>query len=118
MEEINDLFGKCPIFTAQKIIGGKWTMLIIQYLSEGTLRFGQLQRKLPMMTQSTLTKQLRNLEEFGLVERIVYPQVPPKVEYSLSEIGKKFMPVLSELSVWGEEYKKYMSRNLDIKESM
>jgi len=118
MEEINDLFGKCPIFTAQKIIGGKWTMLIIQYLSEGTLRFGELQRKLPMMTQATLTKQLRNLEEFGLVERIVYPQVPPKVEYSLSEIGRKFMPVLSELNVWGEEYKNYMSRNEDMKKSI
>lgn len=118
MEEINDLFGKCPIFTAQKIIGGKWTMLIIQYLSEETLRFGELQRKLPMMTQSTLTKQLRSLEESGLVERIVYPQVPPKVEYSLSEIGRRFIPVLSELNLWGEEYKKYMSRNVDMKNSI
>lgn len=106
MEEDNDLFGKCPVFTAQKIIAGKWTMLIIQYLSEGTLRFGELQRKLPMMTQTTLTKQLRTLEEHGLIERIVYPQVPPKVEYSLTEIGKKFIPVLDALALWGEEYKK------------
>lgn len=112
MEEINDLFGKCPVFTAQKIIGGKWTMLIIQYLSEETLRFGELQRKLPMMTQATLTKQLRNLEEFGLVERVIYPQVPPKVEYSLSDIGKRFLPVLNELALWGEEYKSYMNDNL------
>lgn len=118
MEDKNDLFGRCPVFTAQKIIAGKWTMLIIKYLSEGTLRFGELQRKLPMMTQATLTKQLRSLEEFGLVARIVYPQVPPKVEYSLSEIGKKFMPVLSELNVWGEEYKKYMKISLDMKESI
>lgn len=112
MEDINDLFGKCPVFTAQKIIGGKWTMLIIQYLSEETLRFGELQRKLPMMTQATLTKQLRNLEEFGLVERVIYPQVPPKVEYSLSNIGKRFLPVLNELALWGEEYKSYMKDNL------
>ena len=112
MEDINDLFGKCPVFTAQKIIGGKWTMLIIQYLSEETLRFGELQRKLPMMTQATLTKQLRNLEEFGLVERVIYPQVPPKVEYSLSDIGKRFLPVLNELALWGEEYKSYMNDNL------
>lgn len=114
MEEMDNLFGECPVFTAQKIIGGKWTMLIIKYLSEETLRFGELQRKLPDMTQATLTKQLRSLEGFGLVERVVYPQVPPKVEYSLSEIGRKFMPVLSELNIWGEKYKNYMSNKENI----
>lgn len=92
----------------KKVIGGKWTLIILYYLSMETLRFGQLQHKIPMLTQATLTKQLRNLENYGLIVRKVYPEVPPKVEYSLSDIGRKFMPVLDSLTVWGEEYKNYL----------
>ena len=108
MEEKYDLFGKCPFVTAQKIIAGKWAVIILHNLSEGTLRFGELQRLLPDLTQSTLTKQLRSLEEYGLVNRYVFPQVPPKVEYSLTDIGKEFKSVLDSISVWGEKYIEHM----------
>jgi DNA-binding HxlR family transcriptional regulator len=108
MERADDLFGICPVTTVQKMIGGKWSILILYHLSHGTMRFGELNRLLPMLTQATLTKQLRSLEEYRLVVRTVYAQVPPKVEYSLSNIGEKFLPVLDAISEWGEEYKKYI----------
>ncbi|MFA0814833.1 MAG: winged helix-turn-helix transcriptional regulator [Anaerofustis sp.] len=99
-----DLFGKCPYATAQKVFSGKWSILLIQFLSERTYRYGELQRKLPEVTQTTLTKQLRKLEEFGLIHREVYQEVPPKVEYSLTELGRDFSPVLEEFKLWGEKY--------------
>lgn len=104
-----DLFGVCPVCTAQKIISGKWSILVLYYLSCRTMRFSELHRKMPSLTQATLTKQLRSLEEYGLVERTVYPQVPPRVEYSLTAIGRRFIPVLESIYQWGEEYKKYLS---------
>lgn len=102
-----ELFGKCPYATAQKILSGKWTLIILYFLSEKTFRFNELQHRLPDITQTTLTKQLRNLEEYGLVVRTVYPQIPPKVEYSLSEIGIEFISVLDVLKVWGDKYIEY-----------
>lgn len=108
MEKEVDLFGKCPFVTTQNIFSGKWALLIIHYLSGETLRFGELQRKMPGVTQATLTKQLRILENFGLINRHVYPEVPPKVEYSLSEIGEKFLPVLKQFEVFGNQYIEYM----------
>jgi DNA-binding HxlR family transcriptional regulator len=108
MEEKYDLFGKCPFVTAQKIIAGKWAVVILHNLSNGTLRFGELQRLLPDLTQATLTKQLRSLEDNGMVRRHVYPQVPPKVEYSLTDIGEDFKSVLDSISVWGEKYIEHM----------
>ncbi|HEX3022895.1 MAG TPA: helix-turn-helix domain-containing protein [Lachnospiraceae bacterium] len=110
MENEKDLFGICPYITAQKLLSGKWTLLILHHLLEGTKRFNEIQRLLPDLTQATLTKQLRYLEEHGLVIRMVYPQVPPKVEYSLSEIGMKFHSVLDELKVWGEDYIEYLKQ--------
>lgn len=104
MEAETDLFGKCPYTTAQKVLSGKWSILILYHLGIKTMRFGELQRQLPELTQSTLTKQLRALEDFGLIERKIYPQVPPKVEYSLSDVGIKFKKVLAELAIWGSEY--------------
>lgn len=104
MESEKELFGICPYTTAQKVLSGKWSILILYHLGKKTMRFGELQRQLPDLTQSTLTKQLRALEEFGLIERRIYPQVPPKVEYSLSAIGIKFKRVLAELAIWGNEY--------------
>jgi DNA-binding HxlR family transcriptional regulator len=103
-----DLFGKCPYVTAQKLLTGKWTLLIMHHLSTQTLRFNELQRMLPDLTQATLTKQLRMLESDGLVVRKVYNQIPPKVEYSLSELGVHFGPVLEALQVWGIEYIDYI----------
>lgn len=99
-----ELFGKCPFATSQKILSGKWALTLLYFLSEKTLRFNEIQRMIPEITQATLTKQLRALEEYGMVIRTVYPQVPPKVEYSLSEMGKEFTLVLNSLKVWGDKY--------------
>lgn len=108
MEKETELFGKCPYVTTQKIFSGKWALLIIHYLSEKTLRFGELQRKMPGVTQASLTKQLRILEDFGMLHRHVYPEVPPKVEYSLSDIGREFIPVLEQFEVFGVQYIRYL----------
>ena len=99
-----ELFGKCPFATSQKILSGKWALTLLHFLSEGTLRFNEIQRRLPEITQSTLTKQLRALEEYGMVIRTVYPQIPPKVEYSLSPMGQDFTVVLESLKAWGDKY--------------
>ena len=89
----------------QSVIGGKWRPLIIWELRDGTLRFSQLQDRVePEITQRMLTKELRQLEEDGLVNRKVYPQVPPKVEYSLTEKGRSVIPILVLLCRWGEEH--------------
>ncbi len=110
MEKPADLFGKCPYVTAQKVFSGKWAILVINSLSEGTLRFGELQRKMPEITQATLTKQLRILEKFEIIERHVYPEVPPKVEYSLSRIGKEILPVLAQFELFGQKYIDYLNQ--------
>lgn len=94
----------CPVASVQKIIHGKWTMVIVFFLSQGTLRFGELSRKMPHVTQANLTKELRMLEEYGLIHREVYKEVPPKVEYSLTDLGLKFIPVLEALERWAIEY--------------
>ena len=99
-----DLFGVCPFVTAQRLIQGKWAILILHHLSAGTTRFNELQRKMPKMTHATLSSQLKQLEAEGLIIRTEYPQIPPKVEYSLSEIGEKFAPVLESIRPWGMEY--------------
>ncbi len=98
------LFGKCPVTTAQKVIGGKWALIIFYHLNSGTKRFGELQRLIPGITQAMLTKQLRTLEDYGLINRVVYTEVPPKVEYSLTPLGEDFMPVLDALEIWGNKY--------------
>ena len=103
-----DLFGVCPFATAQRLIQGKWAILILHHLSEGTLRFNELRRKLPKMTHATLSAQLKQLEAEGLVIRTEHPQIPPRVEYSLSEIGRAFGPVLESIRVWGCEYLQYL----------
>ena len=100
-----DLFGVCPFATAQRLIQGKWAILILHHLSEGTLRFNELQRKLPKMTHATLSAQLKQLEAEGLVIRTEYPQIPPRVEYSLTELGRSLKPILDAMWNWGEEFK-------------
>lgn len=99
-----ELFGKCPYVTAQKLVSGKWAILILYHLDGQTKRFNQLQRDLGEITQSTLTKQLRYLEEEGLVVRKVYPEVPPRVEYSLTPVGREFHMVLEQIEIWGKKY--------------
>lgn len=94
----------CPLARISKAIQGKWTMIIIYILSEGTLRFSEIRRKLPNVTEANLTKDLRLLESYGIIHREVYPVVPPKVEYSLTEMGKDFLPILDSINEWAKKY--------------
>nr|WP_206154881.1 helix-turn-helix domain-containing protein [Clostridium muellerianum] len=101
----------CSMELTLDIIGGKWKPLIIWHLGEKTLRFSDLKRTLPNITQKMLTQQLRALEEDQLVNRFVYAEVPPKVEYSLTERGKTLLPVLSILCKWANEYANSLGAN-------
>lgn len=98
--------GDCPTETALDLIGGKWKGMILYYLCTEKKRFSELMRLIPGITQRMLTKQLRDLEANGIVHRKVYPQVPPKVEYSLTSLGKTLDPVIRELEKWGNGYLK------------
>ena len=91
---MEDRFGKCPYATAQTLISGKWAVLILLYLEKGPIRFNELLRKMPKMTHATLSVQLKSLEEYGLIKRVQYEAIPPHVEYSLTDIGKKFTLLL------------------------
>ena len=91
-------------------MGGKWKVLILFYLMKGTVRFGEFQRLIPKITQRMLTLQLRELEEDGVVHREVYRQVPPKVEYSLTEFGRSLEPILILMRDWGVTYKERLAR--------
>lgn len=100
----DDNIENCPVANVQKIVRGKWTMVIVFFLSQGTLRFGELSRKMPQVTQANLTKELRMLENYKIIHREVYKEVPPRVEYSLTKLGVKFLPVLEALEKWAVEY--------------
>ena len=95
-----------PIEITLNLIGGKWKVLILWLLKDRILRFSELKRKIPKITQKMITNQLRELESDGLVHRKVYAQVPPKVEYSLTDLGKSFLPILKEMHKWGESFAK------------
>jgi DNA-binding HxlR family transcriptional regulator len=103
-EKKNNKNYRCPVEATLDVIGGKWKPLILWQLREVTLRFSGLQQNMPGISPKMLTKQLRELEEDGLVLRVVYPEVPPKVEYSLTSFGKTVIPVLDSLCHWGSEY--------------
>jgi DNA-binding HxlR family transcriptional regulator len=92
----------CPVEATLSLIGGKWKGVVLWHLLQGTLRFNEIRRRLPEVTQRMLTSQLRELEADGFVIRTVYPEVPPKVEYSLSDRGRSLKPVLLALKAWGE----------------
>ncbi len=94
----------CPVEAALSLISGKWKGVVLWHLLQGTLRFNEIRRRLPDVTQRMLTNQLRELEADGFIVRTVYPQVPPKVEYSLSERGRSLEPVLMALKDWGETH--------------
>lgn len=91
----------CPLTSAMEIIGGKWKIVILGHLFTGVKRFGELKQLMPGVTQKMLTQQLRELETDGLLHREIYKEIPPKVEYSLTESGKSLEPILKELCIWG-----------------
>ena len=95
----------CPVETTLKIIGDKWKVLILRDLFAGTKRFSELRRSLKGVTQKMLTQQLRELENDGIIHREVYPVVPPKVEYSLTDLGKTLKPVIDSMYDWGNYLK-------------
>lgn len=101
--------GFCPLNKTVEIIDGKWTVLILWHLRDRPLRFSQLHKKIPDATQKMLTQQLRHLERHQLIQRKVYPEVPPKVEYSLTEYGESLKPILLSLNEWGWSYYKSIS---------
>lgn len=94
----------CPVEAAIDIIGGKWKPWIIWCLRDCVLRFSELQKELPGVSPKVLTKQLRELEGDGIISRKIYPEIPPKVEYSLTPLGRTVIPVVEALCVWGSEY--------------
>lgn len=95
----------CPVETTLMLIGDKWKVLILRDLMPGKKRFGELKRSIGSVSQKVLTAQLRDMEEKGLVNRHVYAEVPPRVEYSLTDLGKSLQPILDAMRSWGEEYK-------------
>lgn len=95
----------CPVETTLMLIGDKWKVLILRDLLPGKKRFGELKKSLGTVSQKVLTAQLRAMEENGLLMRTVYPEVPPRVEYALTELGKSLKPILDAMQSWGEEYK-------------
>ncbi|SDF14137.1 winged helix-turn-helix transcriptional regulator [Sporolituus thermophilus] len=97
---------KNAVKTTLKTIGGKWKPVILCFLKEGVMRFSELKREIPEITEKMLTQQLRELEQDGIISRKVYPQVPPKVEYSLTEYGQTIQEVLDVMYKWGRQHQK------------
>jgi DNA-binding HxlR family transcriptional regulator len=106
MSKSQNTTADCPMAVALNIISGKWKLAILWNLTRGTVRFNELQRRLPKITQKTLAQQLRELERDNIIRRQLYPEVPPKVEYSLSALGETLVPILNVLCQWGKDYQK------------
>lgn len=96
---------ECPVATTVQLVGSKWKLLILRNLLARLWRFNELRKDLEGISQKVLTDSLRSLEEDGIVQRKVYPQVPPRVEYSLTELGRSLKPILDAMWNWGEEFK-------------
>ena len=99
---------KCPVETTLALIGEKWKILIIRDLRNGTKRFGELKKVCSGISQKVLTTNLRSMEDAGLVTRKVFPQVPPRVEYTLTDVGYSLAPVLNAMASWGTDYKTFL----------
>ena len=96
---------ECPVATSVALIGSKWKLLIIRNLLQRPWRFNELRKDLDGISQKVLTDSLRSIEEDGLITRTVYPEVPPRVEYALSDLGKSLKPILDSMVAWGNSYK-------------
>lgn len=94
----------CSVEVTLSVIGGKWKLLVLSHLNRGVSRFGQLRRAIPGITQTMLTQQLRELEEDGIVSRTIFPEIPPRVEYEVTEFGKTLESVLISMDAWGSAY--------------
>lgn len=103
---MENIYGKCPFITTQRVLQGKWAIVVLYQLSTGTKRFNELEKLMPKVTRTVLTRQLRQLEEDKLIDRKVYAEVPPRVEYRLSPLGDKFKRVLDEIEIFGLNYMK------------
>ena len=101
----------CPVETTLTLIGDKWKVLILRDLMSGTKRFGELKKSIGTVSQKVLTAQLRDMEANGPVHRDVYAEVPPRVEYSLTELGQSLKPILDAMWNWGEDYKNSVTGN-------
>lgn len=95
----------CPVEVAVAVLGGTWKLSIVkELLDHGTVRTAELHRSIPLVSERTLTRQLRELEQDGIINRTVYPQVPPRVEYSLTDLGETLAPVVDTMNAWGETF--------------
>ncbi len=107
---MNELLPACPVETTLILIGDKWKVLILRDLMDGTKRFGELKKSIGNVSQKVLTAQLRDMEEKKLLTRKVYAEVPPKVEYTLTETGYSLAPILDAMTDWGNKYKEKNSQ--------
>ncbi|RVU24052.1 transcriptional regulator [Sandaracinomonas limnophila] len=92
----------CPVTRAMSIIGGKWKPIILNCIGEKSLRFGKLRQYIPAISNKVLSNELKELEQFGLIERIEYKELPPRVEYHLTQAGRSLLPILHEIARWGK----------------
>ncbi|MGI6025818.1 MAG: winged helix-turn-helix transcriptional regulator [Candidatus Scatomorpha sp.] len=100
-----DELPECPVATTVQLVGSKWKLLILRDLFQRPWRFNELRRDLAGISQKVLTDSLRSMESDGLITRTVYPEVPPRVEYALSELGQSIKPIISAMEAWGRDYK-------------
>lgn len=101
----------CPVATTVQLIGSKWKLLIMRNLLQRSWRFNELRKDLEGISQKVLTDSLRSMEEDGIITRTVYPEVPPRVEYALSDLGESMRPIMSAMEEWGKTYKEYYMDN-------
>lgn len=107
-----ELLPDCPVATTVQLIGNKWKLLIIRNLLARPWRFNELHKNLDGISQKVLTDSLRSMETDGIITRTVYPEVPPRVEYALSDLGESMRPILNSMQAWGENYKAMKSKGI------
>ena len=113
MKTKGELLPECPVATTVQLIGNKWKLLILRNLLARPWRFNELQKSLDGISQKVLTDSLRSMEADGIITRTVYAEVPPRVEYALSELGESMRPILNFMQAWGENYKAMKEQDID-----